>query len=209
MLELRGAGGVPRPLALGFDPLTIIQEFVGEPYDKFLQQCSVQDMLHSLVLLCRRLEELHAKGVVHNDLKADNITVSGSVHRPVLHLIDLGWACRTGRVAGHFILDTGEDIVPREGFAANCPWMAPEVRARRPVFPSGDVFSLGFLLKRLARICIQPWLSAPLWQLGQQCTREDPACRPSLREMALTIAALPEELLQCQLHQLFHLVVRR
>ena len=208
MLELHGAGGVPRPLALGFHPLTIIQEFVGEPYDKFLRQCSVQDMLRSLHLLCHRLGELHAQYVVHNDLKTDNITVSGDVHRPVLHVIDLGWACRVGHVAGDFTLETGKDDAPTEGFANECPWMAPEVRARRPVFPSGDVFSLGFLLQDLAADCIQPWLAVPLWRLGQRCCREDPSCRPSLHEVALASAAMEEELLQCQLQEPFHLVAR-
>ena len=208
MLELRGAGGVPLPLALGFQPHTIIQEFVGECYDKFLLQCSVDGVLRSLGLLCRCLGEVHARGGVHNDLKVDNITVSGGVHRPVLHVIDLGWACRAGRVAGDFTLETGEGGAPREGFAAHCPWMAPEVRTRRPVFPSGDVFSLGHMLQVLAGICIQPWLAVPLWRLGQRCTREDPSCRPSLREVALAIAALRRGLLQCQLQEAFHLLVR-
>ena len=91
MLELRDDGGVPLPLALGFQSLTTIQGFVGESYDNFLLQCSVQGMLRSLVLLCHRLGELHARGVVHNDLKVDNITVSGGMYRPVLNIIDLGW----------------------------------------------------------------------------------------------------------------------
>ncbi|KAK8400925.1 hypothetical protein O3P69_002596 [Scylla paramamosain] len=208
MLELRGAGGCRAPWPWASAP-TIIQEFVGEPFDKFLRQCSVQGVLRSLGLLCRRLGEVHARDVVHNDLKTDNITVSGGVHRPVLHVIDLGWACRAGRVAGDFTLEMGEGFSPREGFANECPWMAPEVRARRPVFPSGDVFSLGFLLQGLAEDCVQPWLAVPLWRLGQCCTREDPSCRPSLHEVALAIAALPEELLQCQLQEAFHLVVRQ
>ena len=169
----------------------------------------MQGVLRSLGLLCRRLGEVHARGVVHNDLKTDNITVSGGVHSPVLHVIDLGWACQAGRVAGDFTLETGEGGAPREGFANECPWMAPEVKARRPVFPSGDVFSLGILLKGLAEDCIQPWLAVPLWQLGQRCVREDPNCRPPLREVAQAIEALPGELLQCQLQEAFHLVARR
>ena len=193
-------------MALGFNPLTMIQEFVGEPYAKFLQQCTVQDVLHSLVLLCRRLGEMHAQGVVHNDLKEDNVTVSGSLHNPVLHVIDLGWACRLGRVAGDFTLETGQAAAPTEGFAKDCHWMAPEVRARRPVFPSGDVYSLGLLLQKLAADCTQPWLSVPLWLMGQRCSHEDPSCRPSLRQVALAIAELPGELLQCQLQEPYHLV---
>ncbi|MPC23464.1 hypothetical protein E2C01_016513 [Portunus trituberculatus] len=56
-------------------------------------ECSVR----FLGLLCRRLWEVHARGVVRNDLRADNITVFGAVHRPVLHVIDLAWACHVGR----------------------------------------------------------------------------------------------------------------
>ncbi|XP_045126536.1 serine/threonine-protein kinase STY46-like [Portunus trituberculatus] len=196
MLELRGAGAVPRPLVLGFQALTLIQEFVDEPYDKFLMQCCVQGVLRSLGQLCRPLGEVHARSVVHNDLKADNITVSGSVHCPVLHVIDLDWACRAGRVAADFSLETGEeDDFPREGLGVECPWMAPEVRARRPVFASGDVFSLGFLLQQIADSCIQPWLAVPLWRLGQSCPREEPSCRPCLLKVARALAALRRGLL--------------
>ncbi|MPD02983.1 hypothetical protein E2C01_098596 [Portunus trituberculatus] len=69
-------------------------------------QCSLQGMLRSLGKLCRCLGEVHARGVVHNDLKIDNITVSGGVHHPVLHIIDLGWACGAGRVAGDLSLES-------------------------------------------------------------------------------------------------------
>ncbi|MPC28495.1 Tyrosine-protein kinase SPK-1 [Portunus trituberculatus] len=210
MLELCGTAGVPRPLALGFQPLTVIQEFVGEPYDKFLMQCSVQGVLRSLDQLCRRLGEVHAQGVVHNDLKVDNITVSGSVHRPVLHVIDLGWACCTGRVAGNFSLETGEeDDFPREGLGAECHWMAPEVRERRSVFASGDVFSLGFMLQQIADSCIQPWLAVPLWRLGKRCAREEPSCRPCLPKVTRALAALRRGLLWHQLQEPFLLMVRQ
>ncbi|MPC61980.1 hypothetical protein E2C01_056060 [Portunus trituberculatus] len=190
MLELRGTGWVPRPLALGLEPLTFIQEFVCEPYDKFLMQCSVHGVLRSLGQLCHRLGEVHARGVVHNDLKADNIIVSGGVHRPVLHVINLGWAGRAGRVAGDFSLETGEENdFSREGFGAECCWMAPEVKVPRPVFASGDVFSLSILLQELAESCIQPSLAVPLWRMGQRCASEDTSCRPCLPNVARAIAA--------------------
>ncbi|XP_045105430.1 uncharacterized protein LOC123500949 [Portunus trituberculatus] len=50
--------------------------------------CSVQDVLRSLGLLCRHLGDVCARGMVQNDLKADNITVSGGMHLPVVHAID-------------------------------------------------------------------------------------------------------------------------
>ena len=104
-----------------------------------LLQCSVNGVLRSLILLCRRPGEEYARGVVYNDLKVDNITVLGGVHWPILHLIDLGWVRRVGRVAGGFTLEMSEVGAPREGFAAECNWMAPEVREQWPVFASRDV----------------------------------------------------------------------
>jgi len=112
MAELGGAGGVPRILAVCVNPAAIVQEFVGETYDKFLHRCSVDGLLDSLVSVSRRLGEMHDGGVVHNDLKIDNITFSGSVGKPTYHIIDLGWACRVGRVAGDF---TPEDQDPLYG----------------------------------------------------------------------------------------------
>ncbi|MPC35076.1 hypothetical protein E2C01_028489 [Portunus trituberculatus] len=146
----------------------------------------------------------------YNDLKGDNITVSDGMHRPVLHVIDLGWACRAGRVAGDFSVETGEeDEFLREGLGAERPWMAPEVRAWRPVFASGDVFSSGFLLQQIADSCIQPWLAVPLWRLGQNCAREERSCRPCLPKVARALAALRRGLLRCQLQEPFHLMVRQ
>ncbi|MPC68728.1 hypothetical protein E2C01_062934 [Portunus trituberculatus] len=95
--------------------------FFDESYGKFLKQCSLQDVLRFLSLLWHHLGEVHARGVVHNDLKAINITVSGVVHRRVLHVIDLGWACLAGHVTKGFNLETGdEDDFPRECLEAKC-----------------------------------------------------------------------------------------
>ncbi|MPC84905.1 hypothetical protein E2C01_079657 [Portunus trituberculatus] len=93
--------------------------------------------------------------------------------------------------------ETGEeDDFLSEGLGAECRWIAPEVKALRPVFASGDVFSLGFLLQQLAESCIC-------------CAREEPSCRPCLPKVAPAIAALQRGLLQLQLHELFHLMVRQ
>lgn len=81
----------------------------------------MQDVLRSLGLLCRHLGDVCARGMVQNDLKADNITVSGGMHLPVVHVIDQRWACRAGHVVEDLSLKTGEeDDFPREGLDAKC-----------------------------------------------------------------------------------------
>jgi len=62
--------------------------------------CSAGGFLNSLISISQRLGDVHAKGIVHNDLKVNNITFTGSVCEPVFHIIDFGWACRLGQVAG-------------------------------------------------------------------------------------------------------------
>ena len=155
--------------------------------------------------------KLHNKGIVHNDLKLDNVTFSGSVHEPVYHIIDLGWASKTGRVAGDFTPDANDDVCrdnngeEDEAFVG-CPWMAPEVRARQPVYPSGDVYSFGFLLQYLMQSCKQGFLTEPLGRQAKLCLLLNPACRPSLTEVAEAIAGLRDELLPHQLGEDFDFV---
>ncbi|KAG0715700.1 hypothetical protein GWK47_011357 [Chionoecetes opilio] len=146
MLELNGAGGVPRLRAVCAAPPALLQEYVGITYDNFLRNCSVENFLNSLTSICERLQEVHAKDIVHNDLKFNNITYTGTIIEPVFHIIDLGWACHSGQVAAEQVFpdsvysdeEEDEDDLSDEyeGAASDdrFPWMAPENGARRPVF---------------------------------------------------------------------------
>ncbi|KAG0716607.1 hypothetical protein GWK47_009244 [Chionoecetes opilio] len=83
MLDLEGAGGAPRLLAVCQKPLALVQEFVGKTYDHYFKACSIHGLLNSLASICQRLNEVHAKGFVHNDSKANNITyISTRRRRP-------------------------------------------------------------------------------------------------------------------------------
>uniref|UniRef100_A0A0N7ZDB2 Protein kinase domain-containing protein n=1 Tax=Scylla olivacea TaxID=85551 RepID=A0A0N7ZDB2_SCYOL len=98
LVELNGAGGVPRLLAVCQTPPALVQEFVGKTYDRYLVKCSIEGFLSSLISLTHLLGEIHAMGFVHNDFKINNITFTGSVIQPLFHIIDFGWACRAGQV---------------------------------------------------------------------------------------------------------------
>lgn len=234
-MELEGAGGVPRVLAVCSNPPAMVLEFVGRTYDDFVLKCCVGGLLESLANVCRRLGEIHARGIVHNDVKINNITFTGGVRRPVLHIIDLGWACRAGQIAGEFIdggsrraraarqrpvmaapeancssVDTSADETydyryedDAEDSECEFGWMAPEVRVRQPVWPSGDVYSLGFLLKEVLSVsgCRQECVAAPLRRLAAQCSAWDPRHRPALSRVEQHLARLREQLPQRRLAQ--------
>lgn len=187
LLDLDGAGGMPRVLAVCLAPPTLLLEYVGRTYDKFLAGCSVEGLVDSLMSIVGRVAELHALGVVHNDLKVNNITFTGSLAEPVFHLIDCGLACGAGQVA---------DCYMPEGDEALYPWVAPEVGRQEPVHPSGDVFSLGVLMTEALRLFgdATPEVTTLLPRLADACTVRHPPRRPPLTLVAAALRLLRKEL---------------
>ncbi len=101
---------------------------------------------------------LHEREVLHRDLKPSNILLTPAGEPLVC---DFGLALRTG--AG----DTAAQLV------GTLAYMAPEQREGR-AGPASDVWSLGAILRELGGDDA----------LSRRCQREDPACRPSARELA-------------------------
>ena len=188
-------------------PPALVQEFVGHTYDKYLEVCSVNGFLASLQAVCQCLEEVHAKGVVHNDLKCNNITFSGLVSEPHFHIIDFGWASSSGSVVVEKQEEESDEDSCSEEEEGSCsrqaPWMAPEVFGGRRVFPSGDVYSLGVLMDRLMDRCPHGFLTGPIMSLSRSCTVLEASRRPSLSRVAHCLAILARSLTPHQLAQYF------
>ncbi|MDX6764772.1 serine/threonine-protein kinase, partial [Streptomyces sp. F8] len=144
--------------------------------------------------LTSALAEIHRAGLVHRDLKPDNVLLAEDGVR----VIDLGIARATeGEPDG----DTG---LTRTGFVVGSPaYMSPEQAEGKPLTPASDVFSLGSVLvmaltgrspfagsstlKTLYEVAHgEPDLSAVpagLRDLVARCLAKDPEARPSPAEL--------------------------
>ncbi|XP_064093869.1 uncharacterized protein LOC135206392 [Macrobrachium nipponense] len=98
LMELNGAGGAPAPLAITRNPPGIIMEFCsGVTYLKILASPDINtyNKLRVLPVAAKMLHEIHLKGIVHNDVKDDNIMVElrGEDQTPRVRIIDFGISC--------------------------------------------------------------------------------------------------------------------
>ncbi len=145
------------------------------------------------------MRELHKKSVIHNDIKCNNVTVSGPETSPTFRIIDCGLATHAGEAfdAEAYDLDFEEDF-------NMCTWMSPELKDGRPLLPASDVYGLGVLLRIVSRQTPHSSLKAGLQPLVASCTQWDPEARPSLLGIVCAIDELkgsqPETVLDAALY---------
>jgi serine/threonine protein kinase len=108
-----------------------------------------EQALDVLLELCDILRAAHAKGVVHRDLKLDNVLVLDTPYAPGKHVKLLDWG--VAHVAG-------EDDPFRGLIAGTLVYVAPELIRGDAVTPAADVYSLAVLAYHL--LCRRPPFAA-------------------------------------------------
>ncbi|XP_050706919.1 serine/threonine-protein kinase PkaB-like [Eriocheir sinensis] len=177
LLDLDGAAGAPKALGTSFGFPALLTTFCGQNTFCNLHKLAPRfpDRLAAFVALARDVRQLHARGYNHNDIKPDNVVVrQGPDGRLQVSLIDYGLAKKFGSELG--IARTNNH---------RTPWMAPELRRGAPCSPPVDVFSLGYVLRRILDTCHT--CLPDLEVLADSAMAADPAQRPSVARIIRTV----------------------
>ena len=94
---------------------------------------------HLMAQVCRAMGEAHASGVVHRDLKPDNIMIEMRAGEEVARVLDFGIA----KPEDSAVTTLDEHVV------GTPEYMAPEQARKNPVDPRMDVYSAGIILYEL------------------------------------------------------------
>lgn len=100
-----------------------------------LGKLSVSDAVYIMLTCCRAMEHAHEQGLVHRDLKPDNILIT---RKGQVKVADLG-----------MVKNADEDItLTQTGHAVGTPWYMPLEQARnaKEVDQRSDIYSLGCTL---------------------------------------------------------------
>ena len=135
----------------------IATEYVpGEPIDRWsvAAQATARQRCRALSLVCRAVEHMHQRGVIHRDLKPTNILVSGPGDDPCPKILDLGIARIIGQ-EGH-----APPTLTQEGaLMGSLGYIAPEQFQGDAADTRSDIFALGRVLERLLKGLDDPWLA--------------------------------------------------
>lgn len=136
----------------------------------------------------------HTRGVVHRDVKPENVLLDASTDPASVKLADFGIA----RLVGGSALSRTTALIGTPSY------LAPEVCAGGPAVPAGDLYALGVLLYEMScgvppfvgeliavltsHVTLRPGrpdgIPAPLWELVERLLAKDPATRPGAAETA-------------------------
>lgn len=141
---------------------------------------------HLVIQACRSLEEAHAAGLVHRDVKPSNLFAAQvGDQRDLLKVLDFGVA--------RSVAEDGERT--RAGVVRGTPtYLAPECCKGEPATPASDLYALGATLYFLVT-ATPPFVGDDLHVVAQH--REDAPERPSARLGAELPPAFEAIVLRC------------
>ncbi len=128
--------------------LFIVMEFVdGESLTNIIKRgISEAELCRIGRSVADALAEAHAKGIVHRDIKPDNIIVSGTR----VKVLDFGIAKQVGPAAAASDAPTAAYMTQQGMILGTIHYMSPEQALGKPLDGRTDIFSLGIILYEAA-----------------------------------------------------------
>ena len=125
-------------------PYLAMELLEGEPLSKRLQRVGTLDVKTTVWLVeqvARPIDKAHAKGIVHRDIKPDNIFLTSTEEGEVVKLVDFGIAkLLDGGVPGETITRTGAII-------GTTHYLSPErARGKKPIDGGVDLWALAVVV---------------------------------------------------------------
>ncbi len=146
-------------------------------------------VVHLVAQAARALAEAHGKGIVHRDIKPDNLFVTTAGGEPdFIKVLDFGIAALIKPGDGGSITTTG--AIP--GTPA---YMAPEVISGQRGSPASDVYALGAVM--YFALTGTPPFEAENWASAMMAHVQKPPVLPSERRGAALPAALEDLVMRC------------
>ncbi len=119
-------------------PFIVCERLRGEDLGQRLERegrMSIADTVHVLRQVCDVLAAVHARGVIHRDLKPNNLFLVGDPTRPTVKLIDFGIAR---------LRVPGDALATATGVVMGTPaFMAPEQARGQRVDVRADIYAVG------------------------------------------------------------------
>ncbi|MDT0631465.1 serine/threonine-protein kinase [Rubrivirga litoralis] len=160
-------------------PYFVMELVEGEPITGYAdrRRLGPRDRAELFVQLCEAVRHVHGRGVVHGDVKPDNVLVADDDEgRPVAKLLDFGVAARWRGISRR-----GTEAPPLPYRPFTYAYTAPELVAGGAPTPASDVYALGVVLRDLvaggpaAPRGLRLWLKA----LAQRAASPDVGRRPA------------------------------
>ncbi|MFK7971727.1 MAG: AAA family ATPase [Bacteroidia bacterium] len=121
------------------DRQAIYLEYVEGASLKKTEVASFEEKLNVAIILSRAVSRIHARGILHRDLTANNVMIAKDAEDYRVKLIDFAFARR---------LSPGQHLPPGERAEGTLAYISPEQTGRlsRPVDHRADLYSLGVVL---------------------------------------------------------------
>ncbi len=149
------------------------------------------EMVHAIAQCADALAAAHAKGIVHGDVKPENIMLGAGGR---VKLLDFGVARRMESGT----TEAGQTRTGFLGLAGTVEYMAPEALLQHAVDPRSDLFSLGVVLYE-ALTGVHPFRGATAISTSDRTLHEEPRDLTLLdREMPVALARITTRLLAKQ-----------